>query len=168
MSRAADEVDVTIEIPAGTRNKYEFDHELGGIRLTRRLPAHMVYPADYGFIPDTLSLDGDPLDVVVLGTEGTFPGCVIGVRPVGVVWTTDQAGHDPKIVGMLTLDAEERGIRTLSDLPDQQVAEVAHFFDVYKDLEYDKHSEIEGFGDATSAIAEIETARERFRSRPAH
>src|SRR6478752_5763042 len=90
-------LDVVIEIPRGSRNKYEFDHELGVMRLDRRLFSATVYPADYGFVPDTLADDGDPLDALVLLEEPTFPGCWVTVRPVGVLWMADEAGRDAKL-----------------------------------------------------------------------
>jgi inorganic pyrophosphatase len=156
-------VDVVVEIPMGSANKYEFDPTVLRIRLTRRLPVGMVYPADYGFVPGTLSKDGDPLDALVLGREPTFSGCVIRVKPLGVLWTRDQEGRDPKIIGALDVDAREDDLDDLNDVPDRVLREIEHFFDVYKDLEPEKYSEIEGFGGRDEAREEIAAATRRFR-----
>ena len=101
---AEQELTVVIEIPKGSRNKYEFDHELGGIKLDRFLFSSVVYPTDYGFIPDTLGLDGDPLDVMVCVSEPTFPGCVIPVKPIALFKMRDEKGEDDKIVCVPTHD----------------------------------------------------------------
>ena len=100
----ADSIDVVIEIPQGSRNKYEYDHKSGAIRLDRVLYSSVHYPTDYGFIPDTLSQDGDPLDVLVLVYEPTFSGCIVPVRPVGVLRMTDDKGYDEKILAVPTGD----------------------------------------------------------------
>ena len=91
-------IDVMVEIPRGSRNKYEYDHERGVMRLDRRLFSATVYPADYGFIPDTLALDGDPLDALVLLEDPTFPGCWVRSRPVGMLVMQDEAGEDAKVI----------------------------------------------------------------------
>ena len=93
-------IDVIVEIPKGSRNKYEYDHERNVIRLDRRLFSATFYPADYGFVPDTLAEDGDPLDVLVLLDEPTFPGCLVECRPVGVFWMSDEKGPDAKIISV--------------------------------------------------------------------
>ena len=99
-------LDVVIEIPRGSRNKYEYDHDAHVIRLDRRLFSATVYPADYGFVPDTLALDGDPLDVLVLLEDPTFPGCWVEVRAVGVFWMEDEKGPDAKILCVPSHDPE--------------------------------------------------------------
>ena len=111
------EIDVVIEIPRGSRNKYEYDHEAHVFRLDRRLFSATTYPADYGFIPDTLSEDGDPLDALVLLEEPTFPGCWITARPVGVFWMEDDAGPDAKILCVPAGDPRWEQVEDMSDLP---------------------------------------------------
>jgi inorganic pyrophosphatase len=109
-------IDVVVEIPRGSRNKYEYDHDKGVIRLDRRLFSATVYPADYGFIPETLGLDGDPLDALVLLEDPTFPGCWVRSRPVGMLVMTDEAGEDAKIICVPPDDPRWDGIRDLTDL----------------------------------------------------
>jgi inorganic pyrophosphatase len=159
-------VDVVVEIPQGSANKFEFDPGAQRFRLTRRLPVGMVYPSDYGFVPGTLSKDGDPLDALVLGRQATFPGCVIRVKPLGVLWTKDENGRDPKLIGALHIDALEEGLADLDDIPDRVLREIEHFFEVYKDLEPEKHSEIDGFGGRQAALDEIDKAASLFRKTP--
>jgi inorganic pyrophosphatase len=156
-------LDVVVEIPRGSRNKYEYDHERHIIRLDRRLFSATVYPADYGFVPDTLAEDGDPLDVLVLLDEPTFPGCWVRCRPVGVFWMEDDKGPDAKIICVPSGDVRWDSVADIGDVQEAYRAEIAHFFDVYKVLEPDKHSTTRGFEGADAAWAEIEAARERFR-----
>ena len=111
----SDELICIVEIPRGTRNKYEYDHERGGIRLERYLMPSMVYPTDYGFIPETLALDGDPLDVLVCLSEPTFPGCHMTCRAVGIFWMRDEHGPDAKILAVPTWDTRN----TWADLDDE-------------------------------------------------
>ena len=110
------EFDVLIEIPRGSRNKYEYDHEQHVIRLDRRLFTAMVYPADYGFIPDTLSEDGDPLDALVLLDDPTFPGCWVASRPIGVFWMEDEKGPDAKILCVPSHDPNYDTVADIGDL----------------------------------------------------
>ena len=112
-------IDVLIEIPRGSRNKYEVDHHTGRIRLDRRLFAATTYPTEYGFIPDTLAEDGDPLDVLVLTEDPTFPGCWIHARPVGVMWMEDEAGPDAKVICVEPNEPRWRQVQDVSDLPDE-------------------------------------------------
>ncbi len=133
-------IDVVVEIPRGSRNKYEYDHEKGVIRLDRRLFSATVYPADYGFIPDTLGLDGDPLDALVLLEDPTFPGCWVRSRPVGMLVMQDEAGEDAKIICVPPDDPRWDNIRELDDLSESLRAEIRHFFDVYKLIEPGKQS----------------------------
>jgi inorganic pyrophosphatase len=158
------EIDVVIEIPKGSRNKYEYDHERHVMRLDRRLFTATVYPADYGFIPDTLSEDTDPLDALVLLDDPTFPGCWVSARPVGVFWMTDDAGPDAKILCVPAGDARWAHVEDLGGLPDHLTDEIGHFFDVYKALEPGKYADVRGWEGAAAAIAEIEACRERYRS----
>jgi inorganic pyrophosphatase len=157
-------IDVVIEVPKGSRNKYEFDHRTGQIRLDRELFTATRYPADYGFIPDTLAEDGDPLDVLVVVNEGTFPGCVIECRPVAVFWMRDEKGPDAKVLAVPTWDFRLESWQDVGDIPEYLLLEIRHFFDIYKDLEPGKATEIGGWDGAAKALAEIETASERFRA----
>ena len=150
-----DTIDVVIEIPRGSRNKYEVDHTTGRIRLDRRLFSATTYPTEYGFIPDTLSEDGDPLDVLVLTEDPTFPGCWIEVRPVGVMWMEDDAGRDAKVLCVHHREPRWRDVHDISDLPDEQLAEIEHFFATYKDLEPGKFSITSGFEGRDAAWTEI-------------
>jgi inorganic pyrophosphatase len=134
-TRPPDRLNAYIEIPRGSRNKYELDKETGLLRLDRLLYSSVHYPGDYGFFPQTLAPDGDPLDVLVLTTEATFPGCLIQVRPVGVFIMEDQDGQDEKVLTVPLADPLRRGIRSLNDLPSHFLDEVQHFFDIYKELE---------------------------------
>ena len=155
-------IDVLIEIPRGSRNKYEVDHHTGRIRLDRRLFAATTYPTEYGFIPETLSEDGDPLDVLVLTEDPTFPGCWINARPVGVMWMEDEAGRDAKVICVEPNEPRWSDIHDISDLPHEIKAEIKHFFDVYKMLEPGKASSTAGFEGRKAAWREIETARANY------
>jgi inorganic pyrophosphatase len=157
-------LDVVIEIPRGSRNKYEYDHVRHLIRLDRRLFSATVYPADYGFVPDTLALDGDPLDVLVLLEDPTFPGCWVEVRAVGVFWMEDEKGPDAKILCVPSHDPIYEDVDDLSQLPPRLLDEVEHFFDVYKMLEPHKNSVTRGYEGREAAYREIEESRLRFQS----
>jgi inorganic pyrophosphatase len=159
-----DTFDVVIEIPRGSRNKYEYDHERHVIRLDRRLFSATVYPADYGFVPDTLALDGDPLDVLVLLEDPTFPGCWVEVRAVGVFWMEDEKGPDAKILCVPQHDPIYEDVHDLSELPARLLDEIEHFFDVYKMLEPAKNSITGGYEGLEAAYREIEASRLRFQS----
>lgn len=154
-------IDVVIEIPKGSRNKYEYDHEKGVIRLDRMIFSSMFYPSDYGFVPDTLALDGDPLDVLVLVTEPTFPGCVIEVNPIGLFKMHDEKGPDAKVLCVPVSDPNWNKITQLDDVNPHLIKEIEHFFAVYKDLEKKKVG-IEGWEDKEAAIKTILEAKERF------
>jgi inorganic pyrophosphatase len=161
-------IDVVIEIPRGSRNKYEFDHERHVFRLDRRLFTATVYPADYGFIPDTLSEDGDPLDALVLLDDPTFPGCWVSARPVGVFWMEDDKGPDAKVLCVPAGDPRWDQVSDIADLPAHLTEEIEHFFEVYKVLEPNKHSSVRGFQGADAAVAEIEACRRRHAEARAH
>ena len=143
--------DVLIEIPKGSRNKYEYDFVLNKIRFDRMLFSSMMYPGDYGFVPETLALDGDPLDVLVMGTEPTFPMCVMEVKPIGVFHMTDEKGPDEKIICVPVSDPIWSQKNDISDLNPHRVKEITHFFEVYKDLE-EKKVDVGGWGDAKEAV----------------
>ncbi len=149
-----------IEIPGGSRNKYELDPETGKIFLDRMLFTATRYPADYGFIEGTLGGDGDPLDALVFVGEPTFPGCRIEVRAVGMFVMRDEKGMDEKVLCVPLRDPAWSHVQELSDLRPTLLAEIEHFFSVYKDLE-DKPTETDGFRDRDEALATIDEARER-------
>jgi inorganic pyrophosphatase len=157
-------IEVMIEIPKGSRNKYEFDHERNVMRLDRRLFTATVYPADYGFIPDTLAEDGDPLDVLVLTSEPTFPGCYINVRPLGVFWMRDEKGPDAKVISVIAGDPDYEKVREISDLPKHLLDEIEHFFNVYKDLEPDKSTLTAGFEGTEAARKVIDESVNRLKN----
>jgi len=157
------EFDVLIEIPRGSRNKYEVDHHSGLIRLDRTLFTATQYPADYGFVPDTLGEDGDPLDAMVLVQEPTFPGCLIRSRPVGMFRMTDEKGGDDKVICVPAGDPRQENLRELEDIPEFYRLEIHHFFTVYKDLDLGRHSEPRGWRGREAALTEIAEAQERFR-----
>lgn len=133
--------DVTIEIPKGTKNKYEMDHHTGRIRLDRTLFTSTQYPNDYGFIEGTLGQDNDPLDAMVILQEPTFPGALIECRAIGMFRMTDEQGGDDKVLCIATADLRQKGVRELTDLSDLTLLEIEHFFSVYKDLEPGKSVE---------------------------
>ena len=153
---------MTVEIPAGSRNKYELDHENGRIRLDRTLFTATRYPADYGFVEHTLSEDGDPLDCLVLVQEPTFPGCLITARPIGVFWMRDEKGPDAKILAVPAGDARVP-VRDISGLPEHVLLEISHFFEIYKDLEPGKSSDVHGWEGRQEAEREIQSSRRRYR-----
>jgi len=133
-----DAITMIVEIPRGSRNKYEADHETGEIFLDRMLFTSTHYPADYGFIPHTLAEDGDPLDIMALVVEPTFPGCRIRVRPIGVFLMEDQGHADHKVISVPWGDPRWDGTRDVEDLPEHLRLEFEHFFSVYKQLEKKK------------------------------
>ena len=145
------DVEVVIEIPRGHRNKYEVDHRTGRIRLDRMLFTSTRYPADYGFIDETLGGDGDPLDALVLLEEPTFPGCLVTVRPVAVFWLHDEDGPDAKVLSVCSHDPRKANIRDLGDVPPYLLSEIGHFFDIYKELERDKSTDVRGWQDRAAA-----------------
>ena len=153
--------DVLIEIPKGSRNKYEYDFEFKKIRYDRMLFSSMMYPADYGFIPETLALDGDPLDVLVLVTEPTFPGCVMEVKPIGVFHMADDKGQDEKVICVPVSDPIWNTLEDLGDINPHLLKEIEHFFQVYKDLE-NKKVDVGGWGDAAEAKQILIECIERF------
>ena len=160
------EFDVLIEIPRGSRNKYEVDHDSGLIRLDRTLFTATQYPADYGFIPDTLGEDGDPLDALVLVLEPTFPGCLIRSRPIGMFRMTDEKGGDNKVLCVPATDPRQEHLRDLHHLPEFDRLEIGHFFTIYKQLEPGKSVEGASWADRAAAEAEVKASRRRLRETP--
>ncbi len=153
--------DVLIEIPKGSRNKYEYDFKLKKVRYDRMIFSSMMYPADYGFVPETLALDGDALDVLVLVTEPTFPGCVMEVKPIGVFHMEDEKGPDEKIICVPVSDPVWNRVGDLSELNPHLIKEIEHFFQVYKDLEKKKVS-IGGWGNHQEAKEIVALCVNRF------
>ena len=153
--------DVLIEIPKGSRNKYEYDFTLKKIRFDRMLFSSMMYPGDYGFIPETLAMDGDPLDVLVLGTEPTFPMCVMEVKPIGVFHMADEKGPDEKLICVPVSDPIWNNKDDINDLNPHRLQEIEHFFQVYKDLEK-KKVDVGGWGNAVEAIEIYRKSVERY------
>jgi inorganic pyrophosphatase len=141
-----------VEIPKGSRNKYEYDARLGRVMLDRTLRSSMVYPCDYGFLLDTLGEDGDPVDALVLVTAPTFPGCLIPCDPVGMLEMHDEAGSDPKLLCVPHDDPAWSRFSVLDEIRGSLLDEIAHFFEVYKDLEPDKHVVIGGWRDRDDAL----------------
>jgi inorganic pyrophosphatase len=159
------EFDVTIEIPKGGRNNYEVDHVSGRIRLDRTLFTATQYPADYGFIDDSLGEDGDPLDALVLVQEPTFPGCLVLSRPIGLFHMRDEQGPTPKVLTVPAVDHRLAHLRDITDLDRFLMLEIQHFFEVYKAVEPGKSVEIDEkpWAGRADAEAEIERAVERAR-----
>jgi inorganic pyrophosphatase len=153
-----------VEIPRGSRNKYEYDPELGAIKLDRFISASVVYPTDYGYLPETLAPDGDPLDVLVCVSEPTFPGCIVPATPIGLFKMSDEKGSDDHVLCVPCNDPGWNSLQNIDDLPRQLRSEIGHFFDIYKDLDEGRHSEVNGWGDRAEALETIEQARERYRA----
>jgi inorganic pyrophosphatase len=150
-----------VEIPKGSRNKYEWDSGLGAIRLDRFLFSSVVYPADYGFIPETCAEDGDPLDALVCLTKPTFPGCLIEVRAVAVLRMRDDKGQDDKVLCVPHGDPGWSEVEDLDDVSEQLRTEIEHFFSIYKQLER-KDVAVDGWHPRDDALRIIDEARERY------
>lgn len=155
-------VDVFIEIPKGSRNKYEFNKQKNQIVFDRMLFSSVHYPGDYGFIKETLAMDGDPLDAIVLVTEPTFPGCIIEARPVGLFIMHDEKGRDDKILCVPLYDPLWNHIMRLEQVPPHLLKEIEHFFDIYKELE-NKEVSIQGWREYNEAIAVINDSYDRYK-----
>jgi inorganic pyrophosphatase len=156
-----EEVTAVIEIPSGSRNKYELDKETGLLKLDRVLYSAVHYPSDYGFIPRTLHEDGDPLDVMVMLKEQTFPGCMIDVRPIGVLKMLDRGEPDDKILGVPLHDPAQEEYFDIADIPQHTLKEVEYFFSTYKDLE-GKRVEVVGWEKSEVACQIILDSIERY------
>ena len=155
--------DVTIEIPKGSRNKYEVDHESGRVFLDRYLYTSMVYPTDYGFIEDTLGEDGDPLDALVLLPQPLYPGVLVEARPVGMFKMVDEAGGDDKVLCVPAGDHRWDHIQDIGDVPEFELDVIKHFFVHYKDLEPNKFVKAADWVGRAEAEAEVERSVERFK-----
>jgi len=161
---APDIINVVVEIPKGSHNKYEYDEERSIFKLDRVLHSPLHYPADYGFIPETRALDGDPLDAMVIGTDPTFPGCLVRCRPIGLLKMKDEGEKDFKVLGV---QVDNRGLDNVKDIDDLKthnphfLKETAHFFKSYKALE-NKEVEVLEWGERKDAVEEIEKTRKRY------
>jgi inorganic pyrophosphatase len=155
------DIEDVVEIPQGSRNKYEMDHKTGRIRLDRMLITSTRYPLDYGFVPGTLAEDGDPLDVLVVLDEPTFPGCRVLARPVAVFWMHDEHRPDAKILAVPAHDPRAAAIQDLRDVPPHLTAEIGHFFDIYKEIEPGKSTDVRGWQDRAAAEEAINEAVDR-------
>ena len=162
MKTGDDWFEVVVEIPRGSRNKYEIDHDTDEVWLDRHLFQATVYPTEYGFFPDTLAEDGDPLDALLLLGEPTVPGCHVRARPVAVLEMTDEKGRDLKVLCVPAGDPRWAHLQDLDDVDDFLLAEIRHFFVVYKDLEPGKESVIGGWGTKAEAVAAIHDAAAAF------
>jgi inorganic pyrophosphatase len=144
-------INVLIEIPAGSKNKYEFDKDLNAMALDRVLSSSVQYPYDYGFIPNTLGNDGDPLDGMVMMDQPTFPGCVIAARPIGMLEMIDGGDRDEKILCVPDKDPRYANVKSLKDVPQHRLDEISEFFKTYKNLEK-KVTEILGWKDVDAVM----------------
>jgi inorganic pyrophosphatase len=153
-----------VEIPKGSRNKYEWDEELQAIKLDRFLFSSVVYPTDYGFVPSTLAADGDPLDAMVCVSEATFPGCVIPVKAIALFRMHDDKGQDDKVLCVPEQDPNWNHMQRLDDIPTFLQTEIEHFFSIYKQPE-GKIVTVEGWFPREEALEEIEIARRRYAER---
>ena len=155
---------VVIEIPKGSRNKYEVDHDSGRVKLDRYLYTAFGYPADYGFIENTLGEDGDPLDALVLLPESVFPGCIVEARPVAMFNMTDEAGGDDKVLCVPAGDGRWDHIQDVGDVPSSELEAIKHFFVHYKDLEPGKYVKAADWSSRAEAEAEVTRSIERFKT----
>jgi inorganic pyrophosphatase len=159
MARA--QLECIVEIPKGSRNKYEWDPELKAIKLDRLLFSSVAYPTDYGFIPDTLAADGDPLDAMICVSEATFPGCVIPAKPIALFKMHDEQGYDEKVLCVPCNDPNWNQIEELEDLPKQLRDEIEHFFAIYKQPE-GIEVEVDGWFSREQALDAIDAAAVRY------
>lgn len=156
-------VTAVIEIPQGSVNKYEYDKQLHVFRLDRNLHSPVHYPADYGFLPQTLAEDGDPMDILVLGDQPTFPGCIYDARPIGMFEMLDQGIPDEKIVAFASGNPRFTEIKSYKQVQPHILREIEHFFSIYKDLE-GKRTEVLGWKDCDAAYESIRVSQARYRA----
>lgn len=156
-------IHAVIENPTGTENKYEYDKDKESVVLDRVLYSSIKYPGDYGFIPQAYYEDEDPMDILVLTTHSTFPGCVIEVRPVGILYMDDDGEQDDNIIAVPNEDPRWNNVQDLDDVNEHKKEEIAEFFKTYKNLEPKKEVEIEGMGDKGEARKAIEKSQELYK-----
>ncbi len=164
------EINVVVEIPAhGSPVKYEFDKDSGAIVVDRFMNTAMYYPCNYGFVPHTLSDDGDPVDVLVVTPVPLMPGVVIACRPVGMLQMTDEAGEDAKVlaVPVTKLHSQYESVEAATDLPKELLAQISHFFEHYKELEPNKWVKVESWVGPDAAKAEIVASLKRYQEQSA-
>lgn len=154
-------VNVIVEIPKGSHCKFEYDEKLDVIRLDRILHTSVIYPTDYGFIPETRSEDGDHLDMLVFISEPTFPGCHVSVRPIGALYMEDDNSIDTKIIGVAVKDPLQSHVKTIDDIDENYLKEIHHFFEIYKQLE-NKIVKVHHWHNKDVALKAIIAARERY------
>jgi inorganic pyrophosphatase len=164
--RCPDLVNAVVEVPRGGVNKYEYDKKLNVFRLDRTLYSPVHYPGDYGFIPSTLASDGDPLDVLVLVDNASFPGCLMEVRPIGALEMLDQGARDEKVLAVVSNDPRYTEVSNYTDIYTHILREIEHFFSIYKDLE-GKRTKTIAWHSAEEARRVILESQERFRDRKA-
>ena len=157
----ADSVEVFVEVPMGSRNKYEWDFDRGAFTLDRMLFSAVRYPGDYGFIPETLALDGDHLDALVILGDPTFPGCTLRARILGMLDMADDKGQDEKLLTVASHDPRWQGLHALEDVPSHMREEISNFFATYKQLER-REVVVEGWRDRATALEVLAAARERW------
>lgn len=155
-------IDVFVEVPMGSRNKYEYDHGTGRFVLDRMLFTAVRYPGDYGYVPGTLARDGDALDAMVILGEPTFPGCHIRARVLGMLDMADDRGPDEKILCVPETDPRWQHLHRLEDVPEHLRDEIAHFFSIYKDLEQ-KKVDVHGWRGRSAALDTVAESRARHR-----
>lgn len=151
-----------IEIPMGTKNKYEIDKARNRIKLDRVLYSPMTYPAEYGYIEETLAEDNDPLDILVLASSKTFPGCIVDARIVGYLNMIDSGEPDQKIIGVMNNDPRFSHINDINDIQQHTLREIKHFFKTYKDLQQNKTVEVFDFHDKIDALELIQECKQRY------
>jgi inorganic pyrophosphatase len=157
-----EEINVVVEIPYGSRNKYEYDKEMNIFRLDRALHSPVYYPGDYGFMPQTLAEDGDPLDVLILVQQPTFPGCLVVARPIGILKMIDDGLPDDKILAVPVGEPSYQSIFTQSQIFPHTLRMINHFFETYKALE-GKQTSTQGWQDAAAARRTVMESLERFK-----
>jgi len=162
--QAPEVVNAVIEVPQGQTNKYEYDKSLRVFRLDRPLYASVLYPGDYGFIPRTVSEDGDALDIIVLVTRPSFTGCLIETRPIGFLEMLDDGVTDRKVLAVASSSPTHKDIRDYTDLAGHVTVELEHFFSIYKELE-GKHTEVQGWRGAQQARKLITASQQRYKKR---
>ncbi len=156
-------VEAIIEIPMGTKNKYEIDKLRNRIKLDRVLYSQMTYPAEYGYIENTLAEDDDPLDILVLASTKTFPGCIVDARIIGALDMIDNGEKDYKIIGVMDSDPRFSHIHDLSDIQEHMLREIKHFFRTYKDLQENKIVEVREFYESDYAEKLIDESIARYK-----